>query len=430
MGKNNRKARQLNGTYKGTHTYHCDICDDDIVVQGASIADIKAMHVLECHYAEPVALAPKPVVVVAKPKRVRKPVTKPAVTTVKDITARMQRLEELLTSKAEKSLAKAKDESTNYLDIKALEAEIVKLETKVLPMLMGVPEAYRDSKAIDLCNKELAAAKSDLATCMLNPSYTRAEQAHDALVREERIQTATNAVARDNAAACDVTSPIGEAWMKDETERFNSMLNGDIWIPRPKRDPKRIPFGQDLWWALQTHAKYGITDSVGSYIRPPIAGKDRKWEYLQPIVAEVFDELMLKYSFDFSTKKYDMRASLKQVDSDGFIIDNGSKVITKTYALPHDEWLERVSSLMYKVWKKTWNRRDVEIPKALAELGYYGTGKEDLGREYCSWAGNVPVKVQLGNMSNMQYAMLEAQGKLPKDTEVPQTKATSRKRGK
>jgi hypothetical protein len=296
-------------------------------------------------------------------------------------------------------------------------------------MLMAVPEAYRDADSIDLCNKELVAAKSDLAMAMLDPAYTRAEQAHDALVREERIKDANKQVLEDNAAARSALSDAAASYVAEKTERFMSMVDGDIWIPRPKREPKRIPFMQDMWWALQTHAKYGLKDEDGNYVREPLAGKDRTWDNLSPIVAEVFTELMTKYSFDFSDKHYDIRANVKKVDDDGFIVDAGSEVITHTYALPYEYWLGRVFDIMHKIWKHTWNRRDVELATVLATLGYYGTGKEDLGREYCSWTANVPTKVLLGNMSNMEYAMLKAKGQLPKDDpDAVQTKASSRRK--
>lgn len=419
--------------YKGYVEYTCPICQDVFQYNGKA-KDARYWHDLEYHAelapATPEPVKEEPVAVEVAP--VATPAPAPAVSTVSDVTARLLRLETLIAEKVAKEIALAKDEQAQYVDVSALQAQIEAIESKTLPMLMSVPEGYRDAELIELMQGELASAKSKLALAMMSPAYLRAEAAKAALDRATRIQAANKQVALENAACSDVFSPIGKEWLEENTQRFDAMLNGDIWIPRPKRDPKRIPFAQDLWWALQTHAKYGLTDSEGNYLRPPMDGKDRTWENLEPIVEEVFDELMAKYSFDFfKTKRYDIRVTLKKVDADGFIVDDKSEVKTVTYALPREVWLERVKHVLHQVWKKTWNRRDVDIANALAELGYYGSGKEDLSREFCTWAGKQDAKTKLGRMTSMEYALLAAKGELPKDAPVKQTKATSRtKRGK
>jgi hypothetical protein len=424
------KKAQSNGYVE----YTCPLCQDTYQYNGKA-KDAKYFHNLEYHadmaaaVAEPVTVEP----VVEQAPVVEAPVATaaPAATSVSDVTKRLMRLETLIAEKVSKEIALAKDEQAQYVDVSALQAQIEKIKGTTLPMLMSVPEGYRDNDVIDMLQTELASATSKLALAMMSPAYLRAEQAKAALDRATRIEQATKMVAQHNANAANVFSPIGKEWQEENAERFAAMLNGDMWIPRPKRDPKRIPFAQDLWWGLQTHAKYGLVNEDGTYVRPPLAANERTWEALECIVEEVFDELMAKYSFDFNkTKKFDMRVTLKQVDADGFIVDAETKVVPVLYALPRDEWLSRVKNVMHGIWKKTWNRRDVDIANALAELGYYGSGKEDLPREFCTWAGKQDAKTKLGRMTSMEYALLAAKGELPKDAPVVQTKASSRKKSK
>jgi hypothetical protein len=370
--------------------------------------------------AEPIVVAP----VVAAP--VAPAAAAPS--TVSDVTARLLRLETLIAEKVQKEIALAKDEQAQYVDVSCLQAQVEKIESKTLPMLMSVPEGYRDNDVIDMLQHELASAKSKLALAMLSPAYLRAEAAKAALDRAVRIEQATKQVAQDNAAANNVFSAIGKEWLDETTQRFDAMVNGDIWIPRPKREPNRICFMHDFWWGLQTHAARGLVDEEGTYLRPPMPKNERTWEALEPLVAEVFDELMAKYSFDFNkTKHYDIRVDLKKVDADGFIVKADSKIVPVSYALPYNEWLARIKGIMHQIWRKTWNRRDVNEASAIAELGYYGSGKEDLSREYCTWAGKQDAKTKLGRMTSMEYALLAAKGELPKDAPVKQPKASSRK---
>jgi hypothetical protein len=426
------KHEQLNS--KTTYgEYDCPICGL-VQVKGNSSKEIKYWHDIESHPAvEPAVVVPEPVIVVAaKPKAVRKPkAIKPEHMSLEDMLAVLVSERKAVAEAITSTSKHEKEDADLATMVDAINDELIVLRDVQLPMLMSVSEEYRDNKLIAQKQRLVATLTSELVFYMSKPEYLKGKKVKDTVAREERLKVATLQVNVQNAAERSGESKEGASYVSEETERFNAMLAGDIWIPRPKREPKHIPFCQDIWWALQTHAKYGIKDEAGNYLREPILGKDRTWEALAPIVAEVFDELMDKYSFDFSEKKYDIRASIKKVDEDGFVIDAGSEVITRSYALPHDEWLGHVSDIMHKVWKKTWNRRETELANVLADLGYYGSGKEDLGREYCSWAGNVSTKVLLGNMSNMQYAILEAQGKLPKDDpKLPQTKATSRRRGK
>lgn len=423
--------------YKGYVEYTCPICQDVFQFNGKA-KDAKYWHDSEFHPEELVkkhdkrsTVVPVEPLPVAEVPAVEYIATTPATTTVSNVTARLARLQVLVEEKVAKEIALAKDEQAQKVDVDMLMLQIEGLENSTLPLLISTPEPYRNNELIDLLNKELADAKTTLALAMSNPAYLRAKAAKAALDRATRIQAANKQVAQDNATADAVFSPIGKEWLEENTQRFDAMLNGDIWIPRPKRDPKRIPFAQDLWWALQTHAKYGLTDSEGSYLRPPMDGKDRTWDNLEPIVAEVFDELMAKYSFDFGkVKVFNIKVTLKKVDDDGFILETGSKTVPVRYSLPRIEWLERVRHVLHQVWKKTWNRRDVDIANALAELGYYGSGKEDLSREFCTWAGKQDAKTKLGRMTSMEYALLAAKGELPKDAPVKQTRATSRKIGK
>jgi len=417
---------------KGYVEYTCNVCGDVFQFNGKA-KDAKYFHDLEYHadmaapVAEAVTVEPAPV----EAAPVAPAAEAPATASVSDVTKRLMRLETLLIEKIGKEIALAKDEQAQYVDVSALQAQIEKIKGTTLPMLMSVPEGYRDSDVIDMLQHELASATSKLALAMLSPAYLRAEQAKAALDKAVRIEHATKQVAQDNATAANVFSAIGKEWLEEHAERFTAMLNGDMWIPRPKRDPKRIPFAQDLWWGLQTHAKYGLVDEDGSYVRPPYAANERTWEALESIVEEVFDELMAKYSFDFGkVKKFDIRVTLKKVDTDGFIVNAETNVVPVMYSLPRDEWLNRVKSVMHGIWRKTWNRRDVDIANALAELGYYGTGKEDLPREFCTWAGKQDAKTKLGKMTSMEYALLSAKGELPKDAPVVQTKASSRKKSK
>lgn len=403
------------------------------MAQGNTVEELKYWHDVECHYEETKHVAVAAPVAVAKPKAVKPKATKaikPEHMSLEDMLAVLV-TERTETNDAVDATIKAeKADAELAAKIDAIDAELNNLRDVLLPKLMSVSEEYRDNKLIAQKQRLIGTLTSELVFYMSKPEYLKGKKVKDAVAREERLKAATLQVNIQNASERSAESKEGVSYVSEETERFNAMLNGDIWIPRPKRDPKHIPFVQDLWWALQTHAKYGAKDSAGNYVRPPMEGKDRTWDNLEPIISEVFDELMAKYFFSFKTKTYDVRVSYKKVDDEGFVVSAGNEVIAKSYALPHDEWLATVTNALHRVYKHTWNRRDVELATVLANLGYYGSGKEDLSREYCSWAGNVPAKVQLGNMSNMQYAILEAQGKLPKDTEVPQTKATSRRRGK
>jgi len=421
---------------KGYVEYTCPICQDVYQFSGKA-KDAKYFHDLEYH-ADIATAAGEPVAA-AEPYVEQAPVveapvaTDPAPTSVGDVTKRLMRLETLIAEKVSKEIALAKDEQAQYVDVSALQAQIEKIKGTTLPMLMSVPEGYRDNDVIDLLQTELASATSKLALAMMSPAYLRAEAAKAALDRATRIEQATKLVAQHNASMSSVESPIGKEWLDDNIQRFESMVNGDIWIMRGKnaKEPKRICFMHDFWWALQAHASRGIVDTEGNYLRPPMPKNERTWEALEPIVEEVFDELMAKYCFDFAkTKKYDIRVSLKRVDADGFIVDDKSEVKSVFYSLPRDAWLSRISGIMHQIWRKTWNRRDVSEADAISELGYYGSGKEDLSREFCSWTSKQDAKTRLGNMTSMEYALLVAKGELPKDAPVVQTKATSRKRGK
>lgn len=422
MGIKHNNKTQLKATYG---EYDCPICGP-VQVKGNSGKEIKYWHDLECHPKVETVLVATPAP--AKTKVVRAPKTvKPEHMSLEDMIAVLVS-ERDAAAKAVDSTNKAeKSDAALATSVDAIDAELTNLKG-MIDKLMSVSEDYRDNKMIAQKQRLVATLTSELVFYMSKPEYLKGKKVKDTVARTERINAAAIQVAKDNAAARSALSDTANAWIDEETERFNSMLNGDIWIPRPKREPKRIPFVQDLWWALQTHAKYGAKDMDGNYVREPIEGKDRTWDNLVSIVPEVFDALMTKYSFDLSTKHYDVRADVEAVDDNGFVVKAKSEVITKTYALPYDEWLGRVTNIMHKVWHKTWNKRDASLSIVLADIGCYGTGKEDLGREYCSWAKNVPAKVILGNMSSMQYAILKAQGQLPKDNpDAVQVKATSRR---
>jgi hypothetical protein len=434
MSSKTKKSKLNNGYTE----YFCKECND-VFQMKCSAKDAKELHDIDYHglAVESIPLvAPEPVTVV-KPKIVRKskakPAAKPAHMSLEDMIEVLVS-ERVSTNKAIDSANQAaKEDAELATKVDAINAELDNLRDVVLPKLMSVNEEYRDKKLIAQKQRLIATLTSELVHYMSMPEYIKGEKVKEAVARTERIKAATEAVAKDNAEAYAVESLAGKEWLEDETERFKSMVNGDVWIKRGKnaKGPERIPFVEDIWWALQTHAKHGIVDEDGNYLRPPLEGKDRIWDNLEPIVQEVFDELMAKYSFSFEEKKYTLRVSLKKVDDDGFIVDAGSETITKVYALPYWIWLDQVRGICKNIWKKTWNHRNVEPSQAIAALGYHGSGKTDLPRAYCKWLGNVPTKVKLGRLTNMEYAMLKAKGELPQDDpEALQPKATSRKRGK